>query len=347
MIKYRFALDTKDNLIDIRNLERNELSKDDIFFSIDFKQLLIPRLGKIKTKHFAHKPNIDILGSSETYLHALGKKIFYSDYSNCLQTKTPFYINYTIQKHCNRLEQEYEIICNLKQENEKFDLTRYFTEILIEKKDDTFIPDILLVNPYTKEKIYIEMAVTHLVSDEKKHSKHRIVEFILANEEDAEKLIEFKVGNFENEVNYYNFKTKQIVKPFCRKGNCCHEFNLFIVSSNGKCNLKVLKEKEIATSIENYTSNSIWHILEPAEQLSDEDYYYGGRNIKDIFIGFVRKANREKVNIRNCYICRYHAENKSWDFVDGEPIFCKFLKITCGSNYAVQCQFFKIEQSYI
>ena len=346
MIKYRFALDTKDNLIDIRNLERSELSKEDIFFSIDFKQLLIPRLGKIKIKHFARKSNTAILGSNETYLHALGKKIFYNEYFNCLQNKTPFHLNYSIQTHCNRLEKEFNITCLLKEEFAKFDLSKYFNEILLEKKDDIFIPDILLLNPDTKEKIYIEIAVTHFLSEEKKHSKHRVIEFIITNEDDAIRIIDFKNGDFKHGVRYYNFKQKKIIENFCSKRNCNKDFNLFSVDKNGGSHLDVLKEKRIQPTIDQYNLNSIWQFLEPAEQISREDYYYGGKSIRDVFISYITRAYREKVNVKNCYICRYHAHNTSWDFTEGEPIFCKFQKITCGSNFAVQCQFFKVEQSY-
>ncbi|NBV14608.1 MAG: hypothetical protein EBS07_11140 [Sphingobacteriia bacterium] len=161
MIKYRYALDKEGNLIDIIDLDRIELKKDDKFFGLDFGQVLIPRLGKIKRKHFAQKPNSEIIGSGETYLHALGKKVFYDDYVKCLKNNIPYYFKYKTEIYCDRLKQEYKIKCLQKIEEKKFDLTKYFNEIRIEKKDGKFIPDIMLSNSQRGEKIYIEIAVTH------------------------------------------------------------------------------------------------------------------------------------------------------------------------------------------
>jgi len=55
------------------------------------------------------------------------------------------------------------------------------------------------------------------------------------------------------------------------------------------------------------------------------------------------------LKVRNCFICRYHAENNSWIYEDttGVPIFCKFLKTKCNSNQAVTCKYFKLENKYI
>lgn len=347
MIMYRYALDNKDNLIDVHNLVRADLTKTDKFFSVDFKQELIPRLGHIKKKHFAHKPNINILGSSETYLHGLGKKIFYDEYLLCLQNKTPFYLNYIIQKHCNRLQHAYNITCKLKEETEKFDLAKYFTEIFSEKRDDVFIPDILLLNPKTKEKIYVEIAVTHISSDAKKNSGNRIIEFILTTEEDAQKLIEFKNGNSEIIVRYHNFKKKQIIKSFCTKGDCHHLFNFFSVASNGKCDLQVIKENEIQGTIEKHKSNSILNILETTSQRSEIEIFYGVNSIGETFQRYLARAYQLKVKVKNCYICRHHAQHTPWDFVEGDSIFCKFQKINCGSSYATKCQYYRVDQSYI
>lgn len=347
MIKYRYALDRNDNLVDITNLERAELTKTDRFYSIDFKQELIPRLGHINQKHFAKKHNNHILGNGETYLHALGKKIFFDEYSKCLQNNTSFNIKYHIKKYCNRLQNEYNITCRLEYETGKFDLAKYFTEILIEKPDNIFIPDILLLNPNTKEKIYIEIAVTHSSSDDKKYSGHRIIEFILKTEEDAQLLIEFKNNGADNIVRYYNFKQKQKTNSVCTKGNCIRKFNFFSVSVNGKCSLSIINENDIRLTIHNYKSSSIWNILEPIEQIIDDEYYNEDKIISKAFIKYVARAYQEKIKVKNCYICRYHAQNTSWYFVDGGPIFCKFQKITCGSNDAATCEYYKIELNYV
>jgi len=47
----------------------------------------------------------------------------------------------------------------------KIDITKLFKKIDLEKRDSSFIPDLLLKSE--KEKIYVEIAVTHKCSDEK------------------------------------------------------------------------------------------------------------------------------------------------------------------------------------
>ena len=94
-IKYRFALDKNDNLIDVSELSRQELSKGDKFYSIDFHNELIPKLGDVVTKHFAHKGDSE--GNYESYLHALAKKVFSDEYLLCLKENKPFYFKYKIE----------------------------------------------------------------------------------------------------------------------------------------------------------------------------------------------------------------------------------------------------------
>lgn len=342
-IKYRYALDSQENLIDIRDLKKHELLKTDKFFSVDFKQEFIPRLGENRQKHFAHKHQVEIFGSTETYLHCLGKKVFYNEYSLCLKTNSPFFLNYAKDVKCNRLNEKYGTTCCLETEIIKFDLTTYFTEILVEKKDEEFIPDLLLLNPITKEKIYIEIAVTHFSSNEKKHSGNRIIEFTLRNEDDIKSITDFKDGFDENNVQYYNFKRKEKIGTFCTIGNCHKKFNLFNVSVTGKCNLNILKESDLEKNIEKYKLTTIWSIVEPQQELNiEDDYFYEGNTIKDIFVDYIHKAFKEKVKVKNCYLCKYHATNTSWCYIEGEPIFCKFLKKTCNSNQATKCEYFRV-----
>jgi len=346
MIKYRYALDRFNNLIDIQKLERINLLKEDKFFSVDFIQPLIPRLGKIKKKHFAHKSIQVVLGNIETYLHALGKKIFLNEYNECLDSRTPFYLSYSIKNECTRLKEKFNISCSLKDQIFKYDLTKYFTEILIEKKDGNYIPDLLLLNPLTNEKIYVEIAVTHYSSQEKIKSGNRIIEFNITNEDDLNEIFEFKKGNSSDKTQYFNFKQKKNSGSFCSPGKCCTKFNFFNVSGDGRCNLKIITEPEIGYITRKYDSTSIWTIIEPSIHKSDDDDYYRGRKKSQTFKDYLIKANKEKIKVKNCYICRYHAENTSWDYVEGEPIFCKFQKITCNSNYASKCRFFKVDSVF-
>ena len=345
MIKYRYAVDKYESLIDVQNLERIQLTKDEKFYSLDFKQELIPRLGKIKMKHFAHKSILGVLGSRETYLHALGKKIFFTEYTNSLESKTPFFLDYVSRRNCIRLKEEYDTTCSLKEEKRKFDLSKYYKEILMEKKDDNFIPDLMLLNTTTKEKIYIEIAVTHQSSVEKINAANRILEFFVDSEEDAEELRNFKLGRSNTAVQYHNFKQNLETGIFCKPGGCCKKFNFFRVSEEGKCLLTVVKEYQIKSSLENCPHNFIWKIIEPSHDIWNDDE--STENLKTTFINYVALAHNEEIAVKNCYICRYHADNTSYEDIPREPIFCKFKKMTCTSNHAATCQYYKVHQAYV
>jgi hypothetical protein len=343
MIKYRYALDKDGNIIDIIDLERIELKKEDKFLGLDFGQELIPRLGKIKRKHFAQKQNSEIIGNGETYLHALGKKVFYDDYVECLKNNIPYYLDYKTEIYCDRLKHEYNIKCLQKTEKKKFDLTKYFNEVKVEKKDGRFIPDIMLLNSQSGEKIYIEIAVTHDSTEQKRQSGYRIIEFKILKEDDIQKITDFRNGNSDNFAKLYNFKKNIKYDACCEVANCKkYRFNWFSVSKNGKCNLNVLKESEINSKKEKYLNSSIWNTVEPIEY-DDENEHYSREDL--IFIGYVVRAHKEGANVKNCFLCRYHAKNQSWDFdfEPKKPIFCKYLKTACGSNQAAVCRYYKID----
>ena len=88
-IKYQYAKNSSGELVDINIINKD--CNNEKYFCIACKQELIPKLGDKRIHHFAHK--IDTYNcSKETYLHELGKKIFYEIYLQCLNTNEPFYI---------------------------------------------------------------------------------------------------------------------------------------------------------------------------------------------------------------------------------------------------------------
>ncbi|MDO2952641.1 hypothetical protein M8826_11065, partial [Aeromonas simiae] len=79
--------------------------------------------------------------------------------------------------------------CDIGATKKTFDLTDYFHSIKMEKRDGHFIPDLTLCSTTrTAEKIYIEIAVTHFMSEEKEYSGAKIIEIPLESELDIEKI---------------------------------------------------------------------------------------------------------------------------------------------------------------
>jgi len=74
-MKFRYALDSRNNLIDVFKLNRETLDRAEQFLTIDTNQELVPKIAdKVRGKHFALKNKNEYKGSLETYLHVLAKK---------------------------------------------------------------------------------------------------------------------------------------------------------------------------------------------------------------------------------------------------------------------------------
>lgn len=348
-VKYRFALNEKGELADVTLLERASLAPNARFISIDFHQELIPRLGTKRRKHFGHKPQTEVLGSKETYLHALGKRVFREEYDECLRNDKPFYLEYTVERNCTRLKNTFGIDCRMDDEIGKFDLTKYFTVLKEEERDGQFIPDLLLLNPKNQEKIYIEIAVTHVSSEKKVGSKTRIIEYYLFEEDDIEQIRESKKGINSEYADLINFRQKRESGNFC-KDECLHEsFFYFLVTTTGKCKMMHdLTDKTIELERERNAPYRAWDTAEPAAMFESKSYY-SQIEAGDIFRYFVAKAQKSGAKPKNCFLCKYHAENNSsyFDLENSTPIFCKFLKKRCASNQAASCEYYRINPELV
>ncbi len=347
MIKYRFACDKNSKLIDINSLERSRLTNDDKFFGLENNLELVPRLGGKNQKHFAHKSNANNVGSRETYLHILGKRLFYESYKEALENNTQFLIAFPITKLCDRLENIYGTKCKFDDSHETFNLSNYFTEIKLEKKDGEFIPDLTITNPNNGNKIFIEIKVTHESTSNKVNSGVRIIEIDLDSDDDIKNITEFKKGLISKKIRLINFKKNVLIKSICKLNNCLKEkFNYFYVTNDGKCYLKsAITESQLLQAVNQNSVNSIFHIVEPIDNIFH--YLQWDDSEINFYKKYISKAANSNVLLKNCYICRYHSDNNSFDYVPGEPIFCKFLKIKCGSNNASKCKYYKMDISSI
>ena len=331
MIKYRYAFDQEENIINVDAFDRKEELGE--FHCIGCGKELIARLGKIRIKHFAHKHDSNC--SVETYLHKLAKTTFYNLYKDCLKNSKPFILEYTIHHFCDFYEDKFKIDCDLGSQHREFDLISYFTNIALEEKDGNLIPDVRIYNPTNEESIYIEMAVTHLSEPQKISSGNRIIEFLINQEEDLELFQNRRISKDKDQINRYNFKGEDKKQNFC-KGNCTIKKNAFIVYDSGKSIIAEKKLNELSKMLE--TRN----ILD-CKVTGVEETYSSYRPFK--FIENVISTYESGIAVKNCFLCRYHATNKNISTKNEEPIFCKFLKKTCISNYAADCEYFKPDKA--
>jgi len=234
MIKYQYAKDQNDRLIDISSLkERNR--NDFKFICVGCGNELIAKLGRVKVHHFAHKKVITCSG--ETYLHTIGKQLFFDTYTKCLNEQKPFLIEIYRKTTCNHYKNELGHSCTLTRQTQQFDLTQHFDKVSIESREGGFIADVLLSNSSGKEKIFVEIAVTHSSSEEKINSNYRIIELEIQSEDDFEPIKRRCLSVSDSNVKFKNFKTEERNTSICN-GNCRVKHNFFTLDNEGRCLLR-------------------------------------------------------------------------------------------------------------
>ncbi|MCW5898640.1 MAG: hypothetical protein KIT10_05165 [Flavobacteriales bacterium] len=197
----------------------------------------------------------------------------------------------------------------------------------------------MLTSKNGKEKVFVEIAVTHLSTEQKLNSNYRIIELEIENEEDFEPIKRKYLSVNDSKVKFKNFKTNEINASLCN-GNCQIDYNFFTLDKDGRCLLKQRNLRQIKNQL----------VTEKDRILKYEISNDIGHNYPDIFKKGVATFSQQNLKVKNCFVCRYHAENNSWQYYEdtiGVPIFCKFLKIKCNSNQAVSCEYFKLEKNYV
>jgi len=330
MIKYQFAYDCQQKIVDIKNLIKT--NKTEGFTCLSCGNALIPVLGEIKEHHFRHKLIVKNC-SQETYLHKLAKHKFYETYNKCLKSNKPFIINMKVDSLCDFYEGDFLTICNLKSQMYQFELTQSFKEIYLERKEASFIPDVLLEDRDTGRKIFFEVFVTNPSSRLKLNSNYMIIEFKIDSEKDIEE-IESCLISESSKVKFINFYKKL-------KTNHC----------NGKCFQGIIP----------YSSNELLYNIFAVFKYGDSSFISNLR-LEDIeslrhkilhleYLFTVEPPNvirfprdrvftnpRTNLRGRSCFLCIHHQPNISLDR-EG-TIFCQSLNKTGNSNMGSKCHKF-------
>lgn len=305
-MKNLYAFNNSGNLIHINQVDKMQ---KDSFTCCQCNNPLIARKGKIKAHHFSHKQEGNC--NYETYLHKIAKPLFFKTYSECLQHRTPFYLEYKTQRICNSCENLKGInhSCTLSYNYSKFDLTTRFDQVFIEKGHDGFIADILLKSSFTGEIIFMEFAVTHRCTEEKIRQGNRIIEISLTSEEDfnifSSKLI--KLNNLNTE--FHNFKTNQNIRSFRQPQSCKRKFETFMVLRNGQAEKKITTMSSIIKEL-SVEDNLHFEILK--------------NDMKNNYTALVQNVSDQGVKVLNCLACKFCAKNRSYySFLQDYDLFCK------------------------
>ncbi|MDZ8238474.1 MAG: hypothetical protein RMZ69_15045 [Nostoc sp. ChiQUE01a] len=314
-IKYQYAINSSGETVNAANLIASKEVRNEAYKCVSCDHTLIPVLGEKRKKHFRHKADIQVQCSLETYLHKLGKIRFHEIYTDCLAKKIPFWIEIEITQKCTFYKQ-FQHLCRFRNKyNKRFDLTQYFKNIRLEKKDNCFVPDLLLTSD-KGEKLYIEIVVTHQSTIEKISSGHRIIELTLHQESDI-KILERNFLSENDTVEFFNFR-REHTKNMCA-GECVHKMQVRTeIKQYEPPQLRVKKLEIKKTPIPERTSTRNDVLL---KQLATSQFK------------------------EHCFFCHHHTIN-ALDTID-TPIYCKVRKKTCNPHIAKNCKHYQPDMKLI
>lgn len=191
--------------------------------------------GEVQQPHFRH--NGDKCQYSK-YLHDLAEHVFFEEYSKCLDTGQPFFLELHLPTPCNKacVLNKYAD-CKEHYIQKTVDLTKEYTLISLESRVDIENryrrPDILLESLDGKQ-LWVEIWVSH-ETEEDKRKDGRIVEIKINTEKDLEKIRQHKIVQSEGEdldvrvfsietdgtdVVFENEKASSSIKYPCEKYYC-------------------------------------------------------------------------------------------------------------------------------
>lgn len=339
-IQYRYAY--KDGKI----VCINNISTHEIFHCISCGREMIAKLGEKRTKHFAHKINVQTCDPNK-YLHELTKLVLLQKFQS-----EDFKIK--LNRTCQCIESSCLLNnCKIKIPQE-YDLKKHYNTCELEKNISDFRAD-LLISGNKKDPILIEICVSHKCTSSKINSGLKIIEIPIRTEEDIEYLKKNPISE-EKGVRFYGFKreSKEKVEIYDKL------FFRFILHKSGAAfvKLKSCKKQHIKDNkysifecniypnrnqyaLENNNNNEIEEEYNEFDDDYEEHIFLHstlelGANPLDIGLVYATKHN---VNVKNCHLCKYVRDDKP-------NLFCCLSK-KYGTPYnpnqkdATPCQYFK------
>jgi len=338
MVEFLYAQTADGTVVDADTLAQRGLADADTFFCIACDHPLIPKVkGTQRRPHFAHHPGTTC--NPETYLHRLGKQLFADVFNECVEKGEPFFIELTHPSVCRKFEDILGSPCNLEKSlTNTYDLTHFYNEVRLEKRQGEFIPDLLLFNRERLERrLFIEIVVTHFLSEKKERSSERIIEIPLESEADLEKIRCRRLTS--KTARFLNFVTED---ETVTDSDCACTTRLaqaFIIYDSGRCILKTEPLGVIgARRVRQGGKIEYFRILHVQDlpRSGDLPYMPSGSNA---FQEGVKRARADGFPLKNCYLCKYHGNSRKGD--PDSPVYCKCFKKDCNSNAAVDCEAFR------
>ncbi len=294
------------------------------------ESLIAKNNGSLRKHHFAHQSGTDCEGAYETMLHLLAKERVQKAF---LEAES-FWMEYKFRLYCPT-----EDLCKFKptkrcrsSKRKRFDLKQYYDcceqEIVydnIRRRSDLKIYS--STNP-SRKPIYIEFCVTHASENEKLHSGAKIIECVIENERDIDKIVKNGFINHKhNKTIFYGFKNEEKAEE---QLDCEIDFVRYSIYKSGK-------------SLCRHEYNSCQN-LKNKNQYSLYDVCFNTSIINEV-IDYAKYLGYNRYHIPNCMFCRNYVE--SYDHMGR---ICRLYKRLQMSRYdfdrskAKDCRYYSFNQ---
>jgi len=321
-IKYKYALDPPDEIISIDQVDPSNRS---VYSCISCGGKLVAVLGEKRQRHFRHAVATKSC-SLETYLHYVGKFLFYETYQSCVRSGRKYEIELMHPKICTHCEL---VNCKLGETYAKHNLTDHFKEISLEHLDGNFIPDLLLSNK-SGERVYIELAVTHKSSPHKISSGIRIIEIALKTEDDFELLTSCVLSDKDSRVKFMNFTPAPVAGNLVTE--CRNTVSVFILNKDGSADIR---EKVFWHSYENHIKGK-------------ECYCKIVQNNRNLaYLQELERVYLDDLAVKNCFLCRHHRKQTINQLAKNflMAASCEYQKKVYDPNHAVGCSDYRPDKA--
>ncbi len=338
MVQYRYAFNSSNAVVTAESLAGTQIT--DTYSCIACAKPLVARVnGQVRRPHFGHKFQGECNG--ETYLHRLAKRVFEDTYRNCLSEGLPFTISLTSPRVCDKFKQLTGRICELGEETHEYDLTQYYSELRVETRDGQFIPDISLHSVERPDDIiYVEIAVSHFLSEKKASCGNRVIEIPVESEKDIDMIRNAKLT--PDNASFIGFHPEAGVVPDAECKCSRERVFAFYVFSSGKAYLDQGQLQSLRSRIQRKAhSLCYFNIIQDSNKFSESGFPEMVRG--DLFVEQVHLAHKRGVPIKSCYLCRYHGNN--WSVLTDDSIFCKTYNKPCNSNEAAECDRYRLQKT--
>lgn len=301
----------------------NQDNRRDYKFTCPYcEKSLRPRLSRgSRRSHFAHNPGECC--DQDRYIHTTAERLLKEKW----ERNEPFEITFGVRTVCSRFttciySQAYKHQC-FSHKPETFDLKKYYSTCLVEKKCGEFIPDLCLIDETGKhEPIFIEIWSKHKNSDKKAESDYKIIEIRLRTAADLEELPMHPITESET-VTFSHFKTRER-EPDATDGPRLMKYRLYADSLKSYVDTKSVSCSNYKTE---HHRKAVLEIVGSTNDFYPEQYFRKYCTAIAIEKGY---------DIRSCYLCRQYGEDRSSIVWDAE--LCTFTNPVVGCRREIKSQ---------